>query len=513
LIRNTVMSAKKLPLLLCLCLLVLSGCEEANQISQPQCASTTPVLAPPPAAPKTDSKSKMFYCEACPIIRLDTRIPAQVQTRTEFEYAVTVTNVSNELVTDVVLTDVLASNFQYVKSNPAPANIQGRNEWFIPQLAPGESREIVGIAMAIRAGEVLDFVDVTFKAPAKLRSIALEPKLVIKKSAPAEISMCAPVLYIFKIENIGNGTAKNAKLYDTLPAGLTTMNGSSTVDMQLGDLPAGASRTVSVALKANRTGAYVNNAVALADGDITAESGDVTTIVKKPSLTITASAPQTEYLNAEIPYTVTVTNVGDWPAVNTVIEDVIPQGLTFVGASQGANSDCGRVLWKIDRLAPGQSVTASVTARAAAVGDVENTFRASAECADMASSTAKTTVKGAPGVLLEVSDITDPVKVGNTVTYRIVATNQGQIPVTNIAVKAAIDTAMNYISSTGATKGQFANGVITFELLSYLAPRTQAAWEVTIRAASEADARFKTEMTADQLTSPVMETESTHFFE
>jgi len=507
------MSAKKLPLLLCLCLLVLSGCEESSQISQPQCAFTTPVMPAPPAAAKSDLKSKMFYCEACPVIRLDTKIPAQVQPRTEFEYAVTVTNVSNELVTDIVLSDVLASNFQYIRSNPAPTNVQGRNEWFIPQLAPGESREIVGIAMAIRAGEVLDFVDVAFKAPAKLRSVALEPKLVIKKSAPAEISMCAPILYIFKIENIGNGTAKNVKLYDTLPAGLTTMDGSSTIDMPLGELPAGASRTISVTLKANRTGVYVNNAVALADGEITAESGDVTTIVKKPSLAITANAPETEYLNAEIPYTVTVTNTGDWPAVNTVIEDIIPQGLTFVKASQGANSDCGRVLWKIDRLAPGQSVTTSLTARAAAVGNVENTFRASAECAEMTSATAKTAIKGAPGILLEVGDISDPVKVGNTVTYRIVATNQGQIPVTNIAIKATLDTAMNYISCSGATKGRFADGVITYETLSYLAPGTQARWEVTVRAASEADVRFTAEMTGDQLTSPVMETESPHGYQ
>jgi uncharacterized repeat protein (TIGR01451 family) len=507
------MSAKKLPLLLCLCLLVLSGCEESTQISQPQCASTTPVLAPPPIVPQADSKSKMFYCEACPVIRLDTSIPPQVQTRTEFEYTVKVTNVTDELVTDIVLSDVLASNFQYIRSNPAPTNLQGRNEWFIPQLAPGESREIVGIAMALKAGEVLDFVDVTFKAPAKLRSIALEPKLVIKKSAPAEISMCAPVLYIFKIENIGSGTAKNVKLYDTLPAGLTTTNGSSTIDMPLGELPAGASKTVSIALKANRTGVYVNNAVALADGEITAESGDVTTTVKKPSLSITASAPQTEYLNMEIPYTITVTNTGDWPAVNTVIESIIPQGLTFVKASQGANSNCGRVLWKVDRLAPGQSVTTSVTALAAAMGDVENTFRASAECAEMASATAKTKIKGAPGILLEVSDITDPVKVGNTVTYRIVATNQGAIPVTNIAIKTTLDTAMNFVSSSGATKSQFANGAVTFETLSYLAPKTQAIWEITVRAASEADARFKTEMTSDQLTSPVMETESTHFYQ
>ena len=499
------MSAKNLPLLLGLCLLVISGCQENTS----QCPPSEPALA----APQSNVKTKVFSCDACPIIKLDSTIPPQVQARSEFEYTLKITNLTDEILTDVIVSDVLSSNFQSLRSNPTPITMQDRIKWSFPRLAPGESKEIIGIGMAMQAGEVLDYIDVTYTAPAKLRSIALEPKLVITKSAPAEISACAPIVYIFKIENIGNGTANNVRLYDTLPQGLTTMTGGSTVDLSIGELPAGSSRTISLTLKANQTGTFVNNAVAMADGDITAESGNVTTIVKKPMLSITTSAPDSDYINTELPYSITVTNTGNWPAVNTLIEGSVPQGMTFVRASEGGSANNGRLAWRIQSLAPGQSVTTSATLLPVAVGNIENTFRASADCADAVSSTAITAIKGAAGILLEVGDTTDPIRVGNTTTYRIIVRNQGQIPVTNISIKAMLENSMTFVSVAGATNGQFADGTITFAPLSWLAPKTQAVWEVTVRAAAEGDVRFKAEMTGDQLESPVIETESTHYFE
>jgi len=507
------MSKKCLPLLLCLGIIIIYGCEECTKTpSQPINHFQTPAFIP--TQQSNNVVSKTFYCESCPVVRIDAFMPPQVQARKEFEYTLKITNLTNELITNVIVSDVLSSNFQSLRSNPPSAVADGRVKWVFPQIGPGQTVEITGVGMALEAGEVLDFVDVAYNAPVKLRSISLAPKLAITKSAPAEISVCAPILYIFKIENTGNGTANNVRLYDTLPPGLTASDGAATLDLPIGSIAPGQSTTLTVTLRAAQPGTYVNNAVAIADGEVTAESGNITTIVRKPVLAIEANAPKIDYINMELPYTITVTNTGDWPAIKTRIESILPQGLTFVRGSQGASLQDGKVVWNVDRINPGQSAAASLTLMPAVIGSVENTFRASADCADVVSAIAKTEIKGAPGILLELSDVSDPIRVGNNTTYRIMATNQGPVPVTNIAITATLDDSMNLVSSKGATQGQVSeNGVIAFAPLGFLAPKTQAIWEVTVKAAVEGDARFKVEMTSDQLVTPVMETESTHFFE
>jgi len=508
------MSTKFLPLLLCFCLLVISGCDECNQVIPQSCPVTPVVAAEPVVVPTSNVITKVYSCEACPVLQLDATMPAQVQTGTEFEYSIKVTNLTDEIVTNVIVTDVAAANIQYIRSNPQSVIEMDRIKWIYPQLAPRETKEIVGTAIARSGGEVLSYVDVIYTAPIRLRAISLQPKLAITKSAPAEISVCAPVLYIFRIENTGTGTANNVKLYDNLPQGLTTTDGRSNIDMPLGDLAAGESKIVTTALTASKTGVYVNNAVVVADGDVTAESGDVTTAVRKPVLQIAASGPATSYVFTENTYNISVTNMGDWPAIDTVVENVVPQGMKFIRAGQ-CGTLCGdKVVWKVARINPGDTVTASVTFAACVMGTIDNTATASAACADSVSATTRTLIKGAAGILLEVSDTTDPIRVGNITTYRIVATNQGSIPVTNISIKALLEPSMNFVSIAGATRGQFsADGTIIFEPLACLSPNTQAIWEVTVRAASQGDVRFQTEMTADQLDRNVMETESTHFFE
>ncbi|MCB9849301.1 MAG: hypothetical protein H6817_01200, partial [Phycisphaerales bacterium] len=53
---------------------------------------------------------------------------------------------------------------------------------------------------------------------------------------------------------------------------------------------------------------------------------------------------------------------------------------------------------------------------------------------------------------------------------------------------------------------------VTFAALPSLAPKAKAVYKVTIKGVSEGDARFEVELNSDQITSPVMETESTHIY-
>ena len=469
-----------------------------------------PKPLPPPLLP--NCAERMYPYEGCGVVRLEKCMPKQVQTGTEFEYTLRVTNLTDGALADVVVTDTLNENIQHKSSN-LPVNIQGNKLiWAFSGLGPKQAVDIKGIAVAITSGILKNCADVTYRMPVCVQSVSIQPNILITKTAPAEVPICDPINVVFKIENIGTGPANNVRIIDNLPEGLLTAQGSSKIEIPMGSLPAGTSRSIAVVLRAQRSGTFNNKAVAVADG-INVESPTVTTMVKKPVLKITKTGPDAQYFDREVTYEIAVTNTGDWPAVDTIIENSVSSGLRFVKASHGGTLVRDKVMWKVAKLNPGATAKTSVTYMPDGMGTTVNTATASAVCADAVKAAVQTQIKGIPAILLEVIDITDPIKVGDNVTYRIRVTNQGSTVGTNIAIKAILEPEMGYVSNVGATQGSFSGNTVIFAPLSSLAPKTRATWEVVAKAKAVGNVRFKTTMISDQLTRNVEETESTNFYE
>ncbi|MFA5292037.1 MAG: hypothetical protein WC496_03280 [Phycisphaerae bacterium] len=507
------MNNKTLLMLLSVCFVLVSGCDNSNTGMNIQEQKALPAPTPLPQI-TPNIAARLYPCQGCSVVRLDKIMPAQVQAGAEFEYKIRVTNLSDDILSDVVVTDTLIRNFKHKSSNP-PANIDGdKLIWTLPEFAPRETKEIKGVAIASTGGIVQTYSDVAYRMPIRTQTISLQPKIALSMSAPAEMPVCKPIIYIFKVANTGTGTANNLRIVDNLPEGLVTAQGKTNIDIPIGVLPARTSKSISVMVNALKSGIYTNTAVAIADNDVTVESPTITTTVTTPMLAITNTGPETHSINKEITYEISVTNTGDGTAADIIIENPIPAGLNFIRASRGGMLSGNKVMWRVARLNQGDTVKTFVTYMTNSTGTFVNTASASAVCADAVIATTQTFVKGEAGILLEVGDLTDPIKIGNTVTYRIVATNQGAVPLTNISIKAMLEPQMGYVGSVGVTQGQFSdNGTITFETLAGLAPGTQAIWEVTVRATAAGDIRFKAEMAADQLDRVVSETESTHFYE
>ena len=129
------------------------------------------------------------------------------------------------------------------------------------------------------------------------------------------------------------------------------------------------------------------------------------------------------------------------------------------------------------------------------------------------SAKACTKVEGRPTLLLEVTDKPDPVEVGTQTTYSIVVTNQGTANATNIKISATIPDGMEYVSSTGSTGRLVVVGkLVSFNSVPMLKPKENLTLTVTVKGTETGDHRFRTEMNADQLTSPVLEEESTKLY-
>jgi uncharacterized repeat protein (TIGR01451 family) len=233
---------------------------------------------------------------------------------------------------------------------------------------------------------------------------------------------------------------------------------------------------------------------------------------RNPALTVTKSGPATRYIGQEFTHEITVTNTGRGVAKNTVLEDWLPSNAAFVKASDGARRSGGKVLWRLGDLEAGASRTVSITFKGDRIGVVRNAVAAKAWGAE-ASSDAVTKVVGIPAILLEAVDVDDPVQVGKNVTYVVTVKNQGSAVGTNVKIVCTLPAEEAYVSSTGPTKAAVQGNVVTFAPLAKLPVRGEATYSIVAKAAGAGDVRFAVELTSDQLTTPVRETESTRIYE
>lgn len=442
------------------------------------------------------------------VVLLETTTPSEVYVGDSVDYKMTVTNLTDCPLADVVLTSMIPANFDLKASAPqAQINKDGEAIWMLGDLAGKESKSVTVRGVPTAAGSFISCSKVDYRPVLCTSFVAVAPKLTLKKSMTSEALLCDPIKITLVVANAGTGTLRDVKVVDTLPDGLTTQ-GQTTFDA--GELAAGQSKTFELTAKASRTGSFTNSAVATA-GALKAED-KASVIVRQPVLGITKTATKSQFAGRDIVYDIKVTNSGDAAAANLVVTDELPAGVTVVSASNGGVVGQGKVTWTVASLAPKGEAAFQVTVKAAAQGTLTNKATAVAACADAVAASATTTVVGKPAILLEVIDVEDPISIGGEETYVITATNQGTMDDNNIKIVCKLEDNEAFVSCGGATEGTHAAGVITFKPLPALAPKAKATWTVKVKGVKVGDVRFSVEMTTDQLQRPVIETEATQIY-
>jgi uncharacterized repeat protein (TIGR01451 family) len=239
-------------------------------------------------------------------------------------------------------------------------------------------------------------------------------------------------------------------------------------------------------------------------------------------LDLKITGPKLQYANLSARYQIVVTNIGDGAAENLVLNAALPENSSFQAASDNAKFHFGQAAWPMGNLPPGSSKTVEVTYRMLAAGEACIKASALADSGVRTEAEACTKFEGASALHLDTIDTSDPVHVGGETSYRITVFNQGSVDLTNIQVRVLVPREMTLLRAAGATTppppeqlppsgpdGQTLN----FAALKALKPGEKQVYEVFVRASRPGDARWRTTLTADQLTGgPVVEEESTTVF-
>lgn len=553
---QTAFSGRRAPTILSLVAvgLLLGGCcaprEHAVRVRTPGPNCVT--LALPTGAERTS------------VIRLEKCGPREVRAGELFEYAVQVTNLTDNIqLRNVAVRDLLPATFratdgggaalgeqvdlQYsadaatetgeemmVMEDPHGLRLAGDEpgaphqrfrgtaaqgqrmvEVDVGDLAPGQTRTVTIRGVAIEPGTLTNCgISAVYEPFACLTTDVTAPQLRVSVTVPDEIVICedsAEANLTFNVQNIGTGTAQAVQVTPLLPAELTIVGG--TPSLNVGDLAAGQSKQVPLKVRLTRPGVYVVNARATSARGLSASAGDTRFAARASQLDIAVAGPKEEFAGLPVEYEIKIMNRGEIGDPDVSVELAAPGAFKFDRASAGGQPAGERIKWHVGPLEPGASRT--MLARYISPpeeGSIQAVATVEGACGKETAST-RTDLRGVPAMLVEVVDIRDPHKVGETEEYEIRVTNQGSAPETNIRIQANLPDEMTFVSASGPSQPTMAEDrQIRFTLPS-LAPKQTATWRVIARCDRPGDLRFEVNVQSDEHDRPVRETEATRVYD
>ncbi|WP_244930731.1 isopeptide-forming domain-containing fimbrial protein [Nocardioides sp. W7] len=266
-----------------------------------------------------------------------------------------------------------------------------------------------------------------------------------------------------------HATAHGVVVHDVLPAGLTYVSSTpsgtasgSTVDWTIGTLAPGASKTITVVARVGSdvaTGTTLTNTASTHADEVPTDKTDTGSLVvgTKTDLKVIKTASKTSVLAGEqLGYTLTTTNVGPSDALASTLTDTLPAYLTFVSLDDEERcSVTGQVVsCDYGTLAPGATRTVHVTVQVdpARTTPVTNAVDVTTTTPDTApgNNHSQVTTPVTPVADVSVTKTADGVDYegGDTVTYTLVARNDGPSTAQNVTLTDPLPADLTFVSVT-----------------------------------------------------------------
>ena len=242
-------------------------------------SSSTPDLDP-----SDDSSTVAVAVADVADLRLAKTGPASVRAGEPVGYTLTVTNDGPSTATGVVVTDPLPSGIVAPSTSSAGCVVTGSGSAFVLTCSLGSLADDESVAVSV-AGTAPDEPG-SLVNTASLRSSTVDPDdsddtatvtttvtgkadLSVSKSAPLSVVAGGALTYVIVVANAGPSTAEGVVVVDELPEGFEdavvgspssgcVVGAGSVLTCDLGDLPAGASVSVSVTGSAAASGPWAS---------------------------------------------------------------------------------------------------------------------------------------------------------------------------------------------------------------------------------------------------------------
>jgi uncharacterized repeat protein (TIGR01451 family) len=311
-----------------------------------------------------------------------------------FYYLVRVSNAGPSTAQDVMITDTLPAGVTFKWAEGAACSTAGSVvTCWLHAIEPGAAKEVklyVQVNVDVADNATLTNVVIATTSTDSNSPVSDDASVVINTLADLSIRKFGkpdgqawagqPLVYTIIVDNFGPGVAHNVVVTDLIASsgvfsfvaqGCTpangNANGSQQVTCALGNMMPGAQKILTMTVM-SETPISINNTADVSGDD---EDPDMSNnharveheITAKADLTIVKMAPVTVTSGSTMQYTIKVTNTGPSTAMDVVVMDYLPAGLTVlsVAPSQGNCPQVGAtVKCNLGNLASGAGATVTI---------------------------------------------------------------------------------------------------------------------------------------------------------
>ena len=305
------------------------------------------------------------------------------------EWIIAVVNHGPDTAVNVVLDDILPKELIYngTVGKPTAGEFDGKT-WFIGNLTNGGFASMViktivnttNMSVVNKANVSSDTYDPDETNNNDSDVIVIPPEAdlsIIKTVSNASAHKGDIVTWTINVTNNGPDAAFNVTVVDVIPEELIYSAADVTVDRGefkdgiwfIDEVASGETLVLTINTTVNATNATIVNNVNVTsdtyDPDETNNNGTNETVIPPEAdleAIITNDHEETPCHNGdEVIWTITVTNYGPDDAINTVLQDFLPEGLIYKSDDSEGAYDNETGVWTIGYLPVGKTVTLTIT--------------------------------------------------------------------------------------------------------------------------------------------------------
>ncbi len=443
-----------------------------------------------------------------PQLRIEKTAPSRAAIGKPLIYSILIRNVGNAIAHDVVVEDQIPRGVKLTGTIPRAELVNGTLIWRFDQLDPEKEQEIRIRVVPEREGELGSVATVNFKAEIGARTTITAPRLQFTLDGQKEAKIGETVVLRYRVENVGTGDATNVWIRNPLPQELQHPEGND-LEYEIGDLPAGASKNITLELVAAGPGQVHNTAVVTADGGVTTGAeADISIIGAQ--LKVTRRGPTRRYIGRPAVYENVVTNTTHRDAENATLVEHIPAGMKFVKATDGGqyNELKRTVAWAIPQVRAGENVSFKVQLMPTEAGNQESIVQIIEQAGFESRASSVTNIMHLNNMGLQLSELAGPVAVGEKMVFTINVLNRGTSPATRAVLTIDVPPQLRVLDA-GPLQANMVGNAVEFEAIKEIAPAGTQQFQISFEALQTVqNARLRAAIQTDQMPKQLITEES-----